>query len=87
MRPDPSLDDLARRIGSRCDDAGGPHVLFLGAGCAKAAGAPSPETIAREALKTFGYDTTPAEKDEPLAHVLSRFAGHATKLTRPQLPA
>ena len=85
MRPDPSLDDLARRIRSRCDTPGGPFVLFLGAGCAKAAGAPSADAIAREALKTFGYDTTPAPIDEPLEMVLSRFAERTNKLPRQQL--
>lgn len=85
MLPAPSLDDLARRVRSRCDDSAVPYVLFLGAGCAKAAGAPSVEIIARDLLKTFGYDTTPASKDEPLEQVLSRFAAHTSKLSRSQL--
>jgi hypothetical protein len=85
MLPAPSLDDLARRVRSRCDDSGGPYVLFLGAGCAAAAGAPPTEIIARDLLKTFGYDTTPASPDEPFEHVLSRFAEHTDKLSRSQL--
>jgi hypothetical protein len=83
--PNLTLDDLARRIRARCDGGRGPFVLFLGAGCAKAAGAPSPEVIARQALATFGYDTTPAPKDEPLEHVLSRFTEHTQKLSRSQM--
>ena len=85
MLPDLTLDDSARRIRARCDAGGGPFVLFLGAGCAKAAGAPSPEVIARQALATFGYDTTPALKDEPLEHALARFTEHTQKLPRSQV--
>jgi hypothetical protein len=85
MLPAPSLDDLTRRIRSRCDDSGGPYVLFLGAGCATAAGAPAIENVARDLLKTFGYDTTPASPDEPYEHVLSRFLEHTNKLSRSQL--
>jgi hypothetical protein len=85
MLPAPSLDDLARRIRSRCDDSGGPYVLFLGSGCAAAAGAPAIETVARDLLKTFGYDTTPASPDEPFDHVLARLVGHTDKLSRSQL--
>jgi hypothetical protein len=81
----PSLDDLARRIRSRCDASAVPYVLFLGTGCAKAAGAPSADTVARDLLKTFGYDTTPASKDEPHAEVLSRFAAHTSQLSRSQM--
>jgi len=85
MLPAPSLDDLARRVRSRCDDSGGPYVLFLGAGCAAAAGAPSMEAIARDVLRTFGYDATPASADEPFDHLLSRFAERTDKLSRAQL--
>lgn len=85
MIPAPSLDDLARRIRSRCDDSAVPYVLFLGAGCAEAAGAPSADVVARDLLKTFGYDTTPAAKDEPPEEVLSRVAAHTSKLSRSQL--
>ena len=85
MIPAPSLDDLARRIRSRCDNSAVAYVLFLGAGCAKAAGAPSADIVARDLLKTFGYDTTPASKDEPPEKVLSRFATHTSKLSRSQL--
>jgi SIR2-like protein len=85
MLPAPSLDDLARRVRSRCDDSGGPYVLFLGVGCAAAAGAPSMEAIARDVLRTFGYDATPASADEPFDHLLSRFAERTDKLSRAQL--
>jgi hypothetical protein len=85
MRADPTLDDLARRIRSRCEDSGGPYVLLLGAGCGKAAGVPTLEAIARDALATFGYDTPPVLKDEPASVVLSKFAAHTEKLSRPQL--
>lgn len=85
MLPAPSLDDLARRVRSRCDNSGGPYVLFLGAGCAAAAGAPSTEIIVRDLLRTFGYDTTPASPDEPFEHVLSRFTEHTNRLSRSQL--
>jgi hypothetical protein len=85
MRADPTLDDLARRIRSRCEDRGGPYMLLLGAGCGKAAGAPTLEAIARDALATFGYDTPPVSKDEPASLVLSKFAAQTEKLSRPQL--
>jgi len=84
MRPDPSLDDLARRVRSRCDDSGGPYVLFLGAGCARAAGAPPPEAIARDALTAFGYDESPTISSEPLDQIFRKFTDYTGKLSRTQ---
>ena len=62
----PEIDGLASRLRLRraigdAEDAGwsdhpgapGPYILFLGAGCAAAAGAPSTAEIARRALDSF----------------------------------
>ena len=54
MIPAPAIDDLAREIHLRRVPHGpfagrGPFILFIGEGCARAAGAPSREDIARTA--------------------------------------
>jgi hypothetical protein len=89
MIPNPSIDNLAERIRQRCgSDGHGPYILFLGEGCAIAAGAPSRVAIARQALRTFtpppgGLKPPPAESDEPDDSVFERFA----KLTEQLSPA
>jgi hypothetical protein len=81
MIPSPSIDDLAGRIRERAHT--GPYVLFLGEGCAVAAGAPSAADIARAALRTFGFEgATKTISDEEVAE---RFAKHAERLSRSQL--
>ena len=60
MIPSPSIDDLARQLGARNgphrNGGRGPFILFLGEGCARAAGAPSRVEAARQALAMLGPD-------------------------------
>lgn len=90
MIPNPSIDDLAEHIRQRCgSDWPGPYILFLGEGCAIAAGAPSRVAIARQVIRTFtpppglGLETPPSGSDESDDSVFARFA----KLTEQLSPA
>jgi hypothetical protein len=88
MIPNSSIDRLAediRQRGPTSDPATGlePYILFLGEGCAKAAGAPSRADLARQALRTFKYE----EVDEfvPDEIIFDKFAQHTSDLTPEQL--
>jgi SIR2-like domain len=84
------LDDLARRIRQRAhpdapDSWRGPYILFLGEQCARAAGAPTAEKIAREALRTFGLDTSPSSEGAPEQEVIDRFVAQTEHLSSSQI--
>lgn len=91
MIPNPSIDELAERISERNGpDADspwdGPYILFLGEGCAHAAGAPPRAAIARQALRTFGLDRGLAPDDQASDEsVFARFAAYTEKLSPDQL--
>lgn len=83
----PLIEDLARRIYDRRPEGPeryqrGPYILFLGEGCAVAAGVPTREALADKALRTFGEDPSSLNPDG----VLKRFYEHLARLT-PQATA
>jgi len=82
MIPNPSIDELAARIRQRCGLHGtAPYILFLGEGCAAAAGAPSRATIARQAIRTLGSEESSAGPDDADEEVFARFAALTEKLS------
>jgi hypothetical protein len=86
MIPSPTIDDLASRIRERLSPDSpnqwlGPYILFLGEGCATAAGAPSREAIARQALAMFAPDQDKPSPDEPAHSIFERFAKHTASLS------
>lgn len=90
MISSPSIDNLSARIRERSsiDSPGswpGPYILFLGEGCARAAGAPSRAAIAREALRLFGSEGDVPRPNEPDDVVFARFAKQTEKLTPGQM--
>lgn len=90
MIPSPSIDDLSARIRERSgidspSSWPGPYILFLGEGCARAAGAPSRAAIAREALRLFGSEVDRPLADEPDDVVFARFARQTEQLTPGQM--
>jgi hypothetical protein len=86
--PAPNLDDLAGRIRERLGPipsiSRGPYILFLGEGCARAAGAPSREDLAREALKAFKYEPAEASKDKSGKELFEQFRAHTSSLSGSQ---
>jgi hypothetical protein len=91
--PAPSLDDLAAQIRQRLDpNSGGwrgPYILFLGEGCARAAGAPSREELARQALSALDNDPTgplsaSTLSGTPDARVFEQFTAHTSSLSSRQ---
>ena len=88
MLPAPSIDDLADRIRRRTSEGSpdrwqGPYILFIGEALARAAGAPTREEIAREALRTFDFEPESVAKASA-EEVLAKFAAHTDSLSRPQ---
>ena len=86
MIQSPTIDDLARRIQARVSSDSlkaelGPYILFLGEGCAAAAGAPSRAKVARQALEMFAADSDKPVPDEPDDAVFARFAKHTESLS------
>jgi len=86
----PELDELARRIRQRTRSdtpvsSPGPLVLFLGERCARAAGAPTPVEIAREALRMFGFETSPSSEPISDQEALDRFASQTGHLSGSQI--
>ncbi len=59
------VDDLAMRILKRSGmTSPGPYILFLGEGCARAAGVPELPQLARTAMKLFGSTLPEGSNDE-----------------------
>ena len=84
MRPE-RIDELAHSIFRRRPEGEerfvrGPYILFLGEGCATAAGVPNREELARIALKSFGETSS----GEPKEAILNRFYAHLDRLTPEQ---
>jgi len=85
--PSVPIDELTERLRSRNrpeskEPWAGPYILFLGEGCARAAGAPSAADIAREALSTFGFETISSDSKATDEVLLARFAAHTSNLSR-----
>ncbi len=81
-----TIDDLARRIQERIASGShgqgrSPYILFLGEGCAAAAGAPSRAEIARQALALFASDSDKPVPNEPDDAVFDRFAKYTESLS------
>lgn len=94
MIPSPTIDVLARRIRSRLapnisenisESIGNPYILFLGEGCAAAAGAPSRESLARQALAMFGSADEKPAHEESAERIFERFARHTASLSAASL--
>jgi hypothetical protein len=88
MVPAPAIDELAREIHLRRVPNGplagrGPYILFIGEGCARAAGAPSREDIARTALRTFGFEPS-ADPRIPSDMLWALFKKHTASLSSSQ---
>jgi hypothetical protein len=83
----PPIDQLAEGIRERRADSQNawqePYILFLGEGCAQAAGAPSRAAIARQALQTFGFEGNAGDLQD--AEVFDKFASHTASLAPAQL--
>jgi hypothetical protein len=83
----PPIDQLAEGIRERRADSQTawqePYILFLGEGCGQAAGAPSRAAIARQALKTFGFEGNASDLGD--ADVFEKFTAHTSSLAPAQL--
>src|SRR5262245_102028 len=88
MLPAPTIDELAaqmrERIGPNPSTWRGPYILFLGEGCAKAAGAPSREDLAREALKMFKYEPDAVSSASSGKELFDQFTAHTSSLSTRQ---
>ncbi len=88
MLPAPTLDELAaqmrERIAPNPSTWRGPYILFLGEGCAKAAGAPSREDLAREALKMFNYEPVAVFGASRVKELFDQFTAHTSSLSSRQ---
>jgi hypothetical protein len=88
MLPAPTIDELAaqmrERIGPNSSNWRGPYILFLGEGCAKAAGAPSREDLVREALKMFEYGPDVGSDAASNQSLFDQFTAHTSSLSSRQ---
>lgn len=89
MIANPGIDELASRIRERSfgHPSQGPYILFLGEGCAAAAGAPSRVEVARRALRMLGSENESTQRDAlPVDEVFRRFGQSAARLSSAQMP-
>jgi hypothetical protein len=86
--PAPTLDELAAgiraRVGPNPAVGRGPYILFLGEGCARAAGAPSREDLARQALTTFEYEPPEVSSRQSNEELFKQFTAHTSGLSQRQ---
>ena len=88
MLPAPNLDELVAnlraRLGPDAASGRGPYILLLGEGCARAAGAPSREDLARDALVTFKYEPPEAWAGKSGEELVEQFSKHTSSLSSSQ---